>query len=78
MFCACAHDQTVSPDQDQQTLRILVSNFQVSFTMTVNTATELYFSRLCSLTQFCMTAYRNSTVPRCLDDYGMSSGSADQ
>lgn len=41
MFCACAHDQTVSPDQDQQTLRILLSNFQVSFTMTVNTATEM-------------------------------------
>ncbi len=45
--------------------------------MTVSIASEMHLNAWRSLTQFCMIAYRSSTVPQRLHDSGMSSSSAD-
>jgi len=59
--------------------RILLAAFKsvLLSTMIVNIASEMHFHAWHSLTQFCMIAYRSSTVPRYLHDLNMSSSSAD-
>ena len=59
--------------------RILLAAFKsvLLSTMIVNIASETHFHAWHSLTQFCMIAYRSSTVPRYLHDLNMSSSSAD-